>query len=80
MRANGSTLIASASLGGRPCCMALGGVAGALTQACASQDAGWAPRSAAQRDATGVVIGSGMSCTADLAAAGVAIAAGHVRK
>lgn len=46
----------------------------------AAQDAGWAPGNAVQRDATGVVIGSGMSCTADLAAAGVAIAAGQVRK
>ena len=44
------------------------------------QDAGWAPSTAMQRDATGVVIGSGMSCTADLAAAGVAVAAGQVRK
>ncbi|KAK9831480.1 hypothetical protein WJX81_000249 [Elliptochloris bilobata] len=46
----------------------------------ALEDAGWAPSNAAHKDATGVVIGSGMSCTADLAAAGVAIAAGQVRK
>ncbi len=45
-----------------------------------AQDAGWAPSTALQRDATGVVIGAGMSGTADLAAAGVAVAAGHVRK
>lgn len=37
----------------------------------ALQDAGWRPESLQQRQATGVAIGAGMSCTTDMAEAGV---------
>ena len=39
----------------------------------ALQDAGWRPESEEQRQYTGVAIGAGMSCTADMADAGVLI-------
>ena len=37
----------------------------------ALQDSGWQPETPEQRQATGVAIGAGMSCTTDMADAGV---------
>ena len=44
------------------------------------QDADWAPVSEAERQATGVSIGSGLSCTSELAEAGSFALQGLVRK
>ena len=44
------------------------------------QDAEWAPVSEAEHCATGVAIGSGLSCTTELAEAGVHVTQGAVRK
>lgn len=53
----------------------------ALTAAAeALRDARWAPSTAAAREATGVSIGAGMSCTADLAEAGALLAGGRLRR
>ncbi|KAI7836640.1 hypothetical protein COHA_009525 [Chlorella ohadii] len=53
----------------------------ALTAAAeALQDAGWRPEMPEQRQATGVAIGAGMSCTTDMADAGVLLAEGKVRR
>ena len=46
----------------------------------AVQDAEWAPVSEAEHCATGVAIGSGLSCTSELAEAGVQVTQGAVRK
>ena len=44
------------------------------------QDAEWAPFSEAERQASGVSIGSGLSCTSELAEAGSFVLQGLVRK
>ena len=44
------------------------------------QDAEWEPTSEAEHRATGVAIGSGLSCTTDLAEAGVYVSQGLIRK
>jgi len=44
------------------------------------QDADWAPSSEAERQASGVSIGSGLSCTSELAEAGAFALQGLVRK
>ena len=44
------------------------------------QDADWAPFSEAERQASGVSIGSGLSCTSELAEAGSFVLQGLVRK
>lgn len=44
------------------------------------QDAEWEPASEAEHRATGVAIGSGLSCTTDLAEAGVYVSQGLIRK
>lgn len=46
----------------------------------ALQDAGWSPRTAEQRQYTGVAIGNGMSSTAEVAEAGRMLAEGKLRK
>ncbi|BDA48663.1 3-oxoacyl-[acyl-carrier-protein] synthase, mitochondrial [Coccomyxa sp. Obi] len=46
----------------------------------ALQDAEWEPASEAEHRATGVAIGSGLSCTTDLAEAGVYVSQGLIRK
>lgn len=46
----------------------------------ALQDAGWQPQTAADRAATGVSIGAGMSCTSEISDAGALIAAGKLRR
>lgn len=46
----------------------------------ALQDARWRPETPEQRQATGVAIGAGMSCTTDMAEAGVLIAEGKLRR
>lgn len=43
----------------------------------ALQDARWRPETPEQRQATGVAIGAGMSCTTDMAEAGVLIVSAH---
>lgn len=55
------------------CC----GAAAALLQAL--QDAGWVPDSDEKRRATGVALGAGMSCTTDMAEAGVLLVRGAGR-
>lgn len=44
------------------------------------RDAGWAPTTEAERQATGVAIGAGMSCTTDIAEAGVLLECGKLRR
>ena len=44
------------------------------------QDAEWAPVSEAEHCATGVAIGSGLSCTSELAEAGMHVTQGAIRK
>jgi hypothetical protein len=52
-------------------CLSLSGRCSAQMQAL--QDSGWAPQTEADREATGVVLGNGMSAIAEIAEAGAVL-------